>query len=1085
MKRFLAVIFLLISIFSHGQILKNVGIIPFVNNYTAEDYKGGKQNFSIIQDKYGLIYVANSDEAVLVYDGAQWTRIRVPNTKVISLCRSFDNTIFLGAKNDLGFLEKTDDYGLKFHSLRELIPEKDRVFGKVWQVDYTRDSTIVFLSSNYLFFYKNGKLRVLDIDSVVTSSQRQSYFLRLFKVYDDLYISIQYKGIFRYTADSLQYIPGSRQLWTSMAMLPYPSHQILIYSLYNGFYLYDGKTFRKIQTPVDTFLIRNIYRAIPVTDKYYAFALISGGVLITDLMLRPIQIIDTRTGLYNDKVQNLTMDRYDNLWLALDNGIASVNLFSPFTVFDQNYGFKRSTKIFGALLSGDTLYIANSDGMFLRPWTGYENKLLTWEKFSHVQGVNVKTFVIRKIDGDILAACELGLYKEQDGKAVFIVKDRSIRNFIQLHTNPDIIIGVSNALILLKRDKKGNWVFKGNIKGFNYPIRYIAQDKNGVFWGSEETYGVYKILFTSDYDSVKHVQVYNQSNGLHGLPASYKNFVYPLGDDVAFATIDGIFKYLPEKDSFVKIPDINQAIKDKGPINFLYQDSYGNIWFKQQVEGRDRKNWELGQLKKTDTGYILIKAPFLPFRNKIFSFVQLDKYTYLIGSEGGFIHYDSRLSEDWQRPFQAFIRTVKIMEADSLIYEGYFEQGDKIPVLPYRFNGLRFVVGADFYSFPKSIEYSYFLKGYNDNWSPWSTENVKEFSNLPPGTYTFYVKARNIYGVESVPASFSFTIKPPWYLTVWAFIAYVIITVLIVWGIVYLNTLRLRKQKEYLEEQVRLRTIEIEQQKHEIEVQRDLLAKQNEEIRRKNKDITDSIEYAKRIQTAILPLEENIKKHLPESFIFYRPRDIVSGDFYWFAYHKGKIIIAAVDCTGHGVPGAFMSMIGAQVLNTIVLSKGVTDPAEILTLQHKYIRAALKQDTSDNQDGMDMALCVIDKEKGILEFAGAKNPLIYITKDGELHKIRGDRQSIGGFQYTEHVEFTKHEIVIDSPMWFYIFSDGYQDQFGGPERRKFMTRNFHELLHSIHKFPVDEQKRLLQETLEAWMAGYSQTDDILVIGFKL
>ncbi len=1082
MRTIILAILLFISQFAGAQILKNIGIIPFVNNYTAEDYRAEKQNFCIIQDNRGLIYVANIDEAILVYDGSQWSKIKVPNTPVISLSKAFDNIIYVGAKNDLGYLQHTSNHGLVYKSIKHLIPEKQRVFGKVWQVDYTKDSTIVYLSSLYLFLYKNGKLRSVYIDSVAP----RSLFLRMFKVNNELYFSLKYKGLYKYTPDSLVFIKGSQKLWPSMTMLPYPQGQILIFSFFDGFYLYDGSRIRKIETPVDSFLIKNVYRAISVTGRYYAFALVRGGVLVTDLMLRPIQYLDVNTGLYNDKVQNLFLDKDDNLWLALDNGIASVHLFSPFTLFDHNYGFKKSTKTFSALLCRDTLYIANSDGLYARRWYGYEDKTKPVEHFVQIRNANTKTYVIRKVDDAILASSDLGLYQVKNGQAYFITNDRTVRNFIQLRSNPDIIIGVSNSLLLFKRDKRGRWHFVQNVKNFNYPIRYIAEDTSGFIWGSESTFGVYKIYLNKTYDSVKRVVVYNDDNGLHGLPAQYKNFVYPLGEKIVFATIDGLYQYERRADLFVPMENLNKVIGQKGSINFVFQDSKDNIWFKQLIISDEQKYWILGILQKTDKGYHLVRAPFYPFINKVFSFAQLDKNSYLIGSEGGFIHYDSRINEDWQRPFEAIIRTVKIINADSIIFMGYEPQGEKdLPVLKYKFNNIRFVFSADYYRFPRKIEYSYYLKGYDQDWSNWSYENVKEYSNLPSGTYTFYAKARNIYGKESTQDSYTFVIKPPWYLTIWAFMFYILLAGLIVWLIVYLYTLRLRKQKEYLEEQVRLRTLEIEQQKHEIEVQRDLLAKQNEEIRRKNKDITDSIEYAKRIQNAILPLEENIKEHLPESFILYRPRDIVSGDFYWFAEKNGKIIIAAVDCTGHGVPGAFMSMIGAEVLNTIVLSQGVTDAAQILNLQNKYIRAALKQDTSDNQDGMDMALCVIDNKQGVVEFAGAKNPLIYVTKDGELHKIRGDRQSIGGFQYTKQVSFKKHVIEIDSPMWFYIFSDGYQDQFGGADRRKFMTRNFYELLHSIHGLPMDEQKRVLEETIETWMAGTSQTDDILVIGFKL
>ena len=1074
--------FILIFLFHHteGQILKNIGTIPFVNNYTADDYGAEKQNFSIIQDKRGLIYVANIDEAVLVFDGTQWNRISVPNTPVISLCKAFNDTIYVGAKNDFGYLEPTLDFGLKYHSFKDKVPEHQRIFGKIWQVDYAKDSTIIFLSSDYLFFYKNGRLSKLSIDSIA----KNSLFLRMFKIRDEIYFSLKYKGLYKYDKGSLRFIPESEKLWPTMTMLPYPSEQILIFSFFDGFFLYSKKGIKKIKTPIDNYLIRNVYRAIPLTNRYYAFALVKGGVLITDLMFRPIQMLDLNSGLFNDKVQNLFLDKDNDLWLALDNGIASVHLFSPFTLFDYNYGFKKSTKIFNALLYKDTLYIANSDGLYAKQWLNYEDKTRDLNNFVQVKNSNTKTYVIKKVDDRILASSDLGLYEIENGKAHFIIGDRTVRNFIQLRSNPDVIIGVSNSLLLFKRDKEGNWNFIKNIEKFNYPLRYIAEDSTGFIWGSESTFGVYKIYLNKTYDSVVNIIVYNRENGLHGLPAEYKNFVFSLDDEIVIATIKGLYTYNKHTDLFMPMQKLNDVIGQEGPINFVYKDTKGNIWFKQQLIDKEQKNWMLGMLKKTDTGYQLIKEPFYIFMNKVFSFTEINNHVYIIGSEGGFIHYDSHIDEDWQRPFDALVRRVKIINEDSVIYEGYYPQSN-VPVLKYKYNNLRFVFSANSYRFPEKIVFSYFLKGYDKDWSIWTKENVKEYSNLPAATYTFYVKARNLFGKESVPDKFVFVINAPWYLTIWAFILYFLLAGLLIWLIVHLYTLRLRKQKEYLEEQVRLRTLEIEQQKHEIELQRDLLAKQNKEIRLKNKDITDSIEYAKRIQTAILPLEENIKKYLPESFIFYRPRDIVSGDFYWFAYKNEKIIIAAIDCTGHGVPGAFMSMIGAEILNTIVISQGITDAAEILNLKNKYIRSALKQDTSDNQDGMDMALCIIDKKKGVLEFAGAKNPLIYITKDGQLHKIRGDRQSIGGFQYTKIVSFKKHIIKIDTPMYFYIFSDGYQDQFGGPDRQKFMVRNFEKLLASIYHLSMDEQKRILTETLEAWMSDLSQTDDILVIGFKL
>jgi serine phosphatase RsbU (regulator of sigma subunit) len=234
----------------------------------------------------------------------------------------------------------------------------------------------------------------------------------------------------------------------------------------------------------------------------------------------------------------------------------------------------------------------------------------------------------------------------------------------------------------------------------------------------------------------------------------------------------------------------------------------------------------------------------------------------------------------------------------------------------------------------------------------------------------------------------------------------------------------------------------------------------------------------------MLPLKEKIDNALPVNFILYRPKDIVSGDYYWFAETDKKIIITAADCTGHGVPGAFMSMIGSQILTEIV-SDGITSADEILTNQNFRIRKALKQDTTENHDGMDMALCSIDKETHLVEYSGAKNPLIYIQNE-EITTIKADKQGIGGDQIKEDFHYTKHEVQPDGNTWFYMFSDGYEDQFGGPEGKKFKIKNLRELIFKIHNEPPEKQREILNQTIEDWIGqDGEQTDDIILMGFKL
>ncbi len=270
------------------------------------------------------------------------------------------------------------------------------------------------------------------------------------------------------------------------------------------------------------------------------------------------------------------------------------------------------------------------------------------------------------------------------------------------------------------------------------------------------------------------------------------------------------------------------------------------------------------------------------------------------------------------------------------------------------------------------------------------------------------------------------------------------------------------------------------------------IKKQNVEIKAKNKKINQSINYAKNIQGALLPETDLFKKMFPESFVFFSPRDVVSGDFYWFACNevnskipKGINIMAAVDCTGHGVPGAFMSMLGMSFLEEIVYDKQIFEPVQILEVMHDMIKSALKQEHSGNTDGMDMALCVFDENKKVINFAGAVNPLIYI-QDGEMKIEKGEFFGIGGQMKGNERKFTQKTIDVSKSTTCYIYSDGYADQFGGIKGHKYFTKNFKQLLFDIHEKTMDEQHNILEKTLLEWHGDkYQRVDDVLIMGFKI
>lgn len=368
---------------------------------------------------------------------------------------------------------------------------------------------------------------------------------------------------------------------------------------------------------------------------------------------------------------------------------------------------------------------------------------------------------------------------------------------------------------------------------------------------------------------------------------------------------------------------------------------------------------------------------------------------------------------------------------------------------------------------PEAVLYQYMLEGADRDWQPVTKETSAKYPTLPPNHYTFKVRARNSSGIwNTEPSTFTFRIGPPFYQTWWFITLSVLSGLIILITYIKLRERALIKEKQVLEEKVRERTAEV--------------VKMNDELAMKNKDITDSILYASRIQNALLPP----KLPIENTFVLFKPRDIVSGDFFWFMSDTTKHWIAAVDCTGHGVPGAFMSIIGFNFLNNIIKELGITKPSEILDKLDANIAATLHQYHTDDQihDGMDIALVCYDSKNKVLEYSGAFNPL-WIVRNGELVETRANRFAIGLAPGLEK-GFTNHFVSIQPGDVLYLFSDGYADQFGGSYGKKLKTGSFKDLILKIHQHPMHEQKKMLEDYLEEWRGSIPQIDDVLVIGWK-
>ncbi|MBN2348447.1 MAG: SpoIIE family protein phosphatase [Bacteroidales bacterium] len=395
-------------------------------------------------------------------------------------------------------------------------------------------------------------------------------------------------------------------------------------------------------------------------------------------------------------------------------------------------------------------------------------------------------------------------------------------------------------------------------------------------------------------------------------------------------------------------------------------------------------------------------------------------------------------------------------------------------VLPYSAYKIRFEFLGLSYRNPEGVSYKYKLEGYDLDWSDITRQNFALYPRVEDGDYTFKLIAFNENGIAiEAPVELKLSIKLPFWKTWWFITLFVLFLIILVFTIIKIRERKQRQLQEYLETKLEERTREVVEQKEEIEI--------------KNKDITDSINYAQRIQSSILPPIQKLHQNFSGSFVFYQPRDIVSGDFYWFdKVDNNKFVIVCADSTGHGVPGAFMSMIGTTLIKDIIMRGNVQSPSEILRSLDHELRITLNQnvEAEKSNDGMDIIVCEVNIQTNYLRYASAMRPMI-IYKDNELLYVKGSRSSVGGHYDKEDKIFQDSGLQLSKGDILYMFSDGYPDQFGGPMGKKFKMVRLKNLLIDIHGKPMEEQYNYVKSSFNLWKENHEQVDDVLFMGLKL
>jgi ligand-binding sensor domain-containing protein/serine phosphatase RsbU (regulator of sigma subunit) len=672
-------------------------------------------------------------------------------------------------------------------------------------------------------------------------------------------------------------------------------------------------------------------------------------------------------------------------------------------------------------------------------------------------------------------------YSEKDG-----LPDNNILS-TYIDKENTIWIGTANGLCSFKNNKFEIVQFPSNVQstGIVIPVYNIFMDRNHTLWLASEN-GVIKYSGTT-------FQKFNQSNGF-----TNKRVISTVQDKSGylwFGTDEGVFYY--NYTSFINI-NVNEGLSAAKVYLLLLNNDF--LWVGTN-NGIDKI--DLQQLHSNNTIKIKhfgkeegLKGVECNFNSQM----QDDQGNLWFGTIKGVTVYNPHFDKINRKEAITRITGIRLFfqNADKELdkYSDGIDPAD-LPVnlvLPYDKNHITFDFIGVCITNPSKVKYQFKLEGADADWFPPTSKTEATYSSLPAGEYVFYLKAMNNDGLwNEKPVSFKFTILPPWWKTWWFYSFVAIIAFTGIYLFIVVRTRNLEKAKVALEQEVELRTYQLRQEKEKVEVINKEVNEQKAIIEAKNHDITDSIKYAKNIQEALLPPLQNLHTEINNAFVLYLPKDIVSGDFYWFAKRNNKRFIASVDCTGHGVPGAFMSIIGNTILNEVVSEKNITQPAEILNELHAGVKTALKQSNSENErrDGMDIALCSLNEDNTILEYAGANRPLWIFRKDksGEeaYEMIKANKFPIGGLEMEneEKRRFTNHSIPVKKGDMIYIFSDGYADQFGGERGKKFMLGNMQKLVAGLYDKPVKDQERLLHKAFSDWKGNLEQIDDVLVIGFRI
>lgn len=806
--------------------------IPDIVNYTKDMYSGGTQNRGITQDKNGVIYFANYN-GLLTFDGTYWKTYRLPNKSVVrSVIIGKDNRIYVGGQDDFGYFSPTPNGRLAYTSLRTLLPEKNGSFTDIWNtVSYGSD--IFFMSREKIFQFTNRSINIYPANT-------RWQFLGLS---NDRLIAQDGEN---------RLLEFSNGMWTPFVkhstlpadylvtcIFPLGNDSSFLATVNTGFYILSHDTISSFRfAGINPFLNQRILTAIPVSKDWIAVGTNLDGAYIINKKGEIIQNLSRKEGLQNNNILKLFLDNNDNLWLGLDNGIDYIaynNSIKHIYPEKLNEGLG-----YTSLIYNNTLYVGTSNGLYKVGLTGKEDLSFVNGEFQSIPNTKGSTWGLSEVNGSLLLGHHDGAFVIRDDRIIPITRHTAYWTFLPFsNVLPSSLVIAGNDMGLdLIRYENNSFVSKGNLPDFTASSQFMAIDNNNTIWVAHPYRGIYKID-ASELPRTR-IKLYTDKNGL---PSKLKNHLFKIKNRIVVTTEKGIYEYDARTDAFEASAYFKDLLGERN-IRHLKEDAASNIWF----------------IEENNLGVVDLSGPhpetiyFPELSGKMVSDFEhiypYNKFNVFVGAEKGFYHINYEEYRKNRYPIHVRIRSVRAFgRSDSLLSGGYFgevnearEQPAEAPQVDNNWNSLQFEFSSPLYVAQNSVQYSYFLKGFDKSWSAWAKKTEKDYTNLPAGSYSFQVKSKSNRGNESAITSYPFTILPPWYFTAWAYLVYVLLFLTLIYLLYrWQSRLFLRQEKKHEEEQKRLQYLhQLELEKSEKEIVKLRNEKLESEIEHKNTELASS-----------------------------------------------------------------------------------------------------------------------------------------------------------------------------------------------------------------------------------------------------